>query len=173
MGHVGRFRSSDGARHARGRRVIVRTTRGLELGETLAAEPDSMAETDGPLLRRVTVEDELLAERLQRNRDAAFTACVERLAEAGSNAALLDVELLFDGRGLYFYYLGEVDPIAEAISAELAEAYDAEARFGAFAEAVEEGCGPGCGTADAENGCGTNGGCTSCAVAAACSAARG
>lgn len=168
MGQVGRFRSADGARHKRGRRVIVRTERGLECGEVLAETPDAPAEVDGPLLRRMTVQDELLAERLRRNRDAAFDACNRLLAERGSSAVLLDVEHLFDGRGLYFYYLGEVDAVTEAISAELAEAYDAEARFGAFADAVEQGCGPGCGTEEAENGCGTSGGCATCAVASAC-----
>lgn len=170
MGQIGRFRSADGLRHRRGRRVIVRTERGLECGEVLAESPGSDAhEVDGPLLRPMSVQDNLLAERLQRNRDAAFQACNQLLTERGSPAVLLDVEHLFDGRGLYFYYLGDVDPATVAISAELAEAYDAEARFGAFADAVEQGCGPGCGTAEAENGCGTSGGCSTCAVASACS----
>lgn len=172
MGQVGRFRSTDAGRHVRGCRVVVRTARGLECGEVLAEAPDSADEVDGPLLRRMTVQDELLAERLGRNRDAAFEACNRLLGERGSSAVLLDVEHLFDGRGLYFYFLGEVDAVTEAISAELATAYDAEARFGAFADAVEQGCGPGCGTAEAENGCGTSGGCSTCAVASAC-ATRG
>jgi hypothetical protein len=172
MALVGRFRSADGAVYRRGARVIVRTARGLECGEVLDADPESASGVDGPLLRRMTVEDELLAERLGRNRDAAYGACAGLLAERGSSAVLLDVEHLFDGRGLYFYYLGEPDAIAEAISAELATAYDAEARFGAFADAVEQGCGPGCGTREAENGCGTSGGCVSCAVASACGTLR-
>lgn len=168
IGHVGRFRAMDGARHVRGVRVIVRTARGLECGEVLADDDATATEADGPLLRRMTVQDELLAERLGRNRDAAYEACVRLLEERGSTATLLDVEHLFDGRGLYFYFLGEADPLGEAISAELADAYDAEAKFGAFADAVENGCGPGCGTAEAENGCGTAGGCSTCAIASAC-----
>ncbi|TWT99718.1 hypothetical protein Pla108_06610 [Botrimarina colliarenosi] len=169
MGHVGRFRSADGLGYRRGQRVIVRTARGLECGEVLSDDPGSQAESDGPLLRRMTDADEMLAERLRRNRDAASEACVRLLAERGSNAVLLDVEHLFDGRGLYFYFLGDVDSTTEAISAELADAYNAEARFGQFADALEQGCGPGCGTAEAENGCGTAGGCATCAVASACS----
>lgn len=147
--------------------MIVRTTRGLECGEVLTE--DDAADSDGPLLRRMTVEDELLAERLGRNRDAAYAACVRLLEERGSTATLLDVEQMFDGRGLFFYFLGEADPIGQAISAELADAYDAEAKIGAFADAVEHGCGPGCGTAEAVNGCGTEGGCSTCAIASACS----
>lgn len=172
MGRVGRFRSIDGVRHRRAERVIVRTERGLETGEVLDVVEDAPAENDGPLLRRMTLQDGLVAERLTRNRDAAYEACVRLLAERGSAAVLLDVEHLFDGRGLYFYYLGTPDPVAEAISTELAAAYDAQAGFGAFAEAVENGCGPGCGTAEAENGCGASGGCAACAVASACSTPR-
>ena len=168
MGHVGRFRSSDGCSYLRGMRVIVRTSRGLECGAVLAADSAAVAEVDGALLRAMTEADELLAERLERNRHAAFEACVRLLADRGATAVLLDVEHLFDGRGLYFHFLGEVDPLTEAISAELDEAYDAEAKFGQFAETLEQGCGPGCGTAEAVNGCGTSGGCATCAVAAAC-----
>lgn len=171
MGRVGRFRSAEGVRHRRGARVVVRTERGLEVGEVLA-DDGAFGEADGELLRRMTAQDALLAERLLRNRDRAYDACVRLLAERGASATLLDVEHLFDGRGLYFYFLGEIDETAEAISAELAAAYDAEARFGEFAEAVEEGCGPGCGTEDAVNGCGSSGGCSTCAVASACSTKR-
>ena len=176
MGHVGRFRAADAGRYARGQRVILRTARGLEIGEVLTPEGDAPSgEADGDLLRRMTVQDDLLAQRLQRNRKAAYDSCVRLLEERGSAAVLLDVEHLFDGRGLYFYFLGDPDPISEAISAELAAAYDAEARFGEFAKTVEEGCGPGCGTDDAVNGCGSSGGCSTCAVASACStkASRG
>lgn len=170
VGSVGRFRSTDGARLDRGWQVIVRTTRGLELGEVLAADPESVVgEADGPLLRRATDADQLLQQRLDRRRDEAYQSCVELLAERGSTAVLVDAELLFDGRGLYFYFLGEVDPVADKLTSELAHAYDAEARIGAFAETLAEGCGPGCGTEDAVNGCGTPGGCTTCAVASACS----
>lgn len=171
MGHVGRFRPVDGLRPRRGERVIVRTDRGLEIGESLTYD-DGPGEADGPLLRRFTQQDALLAERLERNRGAAYEACVRLLAERGSASVLLDVEHLFDGRGLYFYYLGEPDPTAEAISAELADAYDATAGFGQFADTLQQGCGPGCGTDSAENGCGTPGGCTTCAVASACSVAK-
>ena len=146
MGHVGRFRAADAGRYARGQRVVLRTARGLEIGRVMTPEGGAPGgEPDGDLLRRMTVQDDLLAERLERNREAAYASCVGLLEERGSAAVLLDVEHLFDGRGLYFYFLGDTDPISEAISAELAEAYDAEARFGDFAKTVEEGCGPGCG----------------------------
>lgn len=169
VGSVGRFRSADGSAVPRGLQVVVRTKRGLELGEVLATDAEAAPlEADGPLLRRATESDRLLQERLERRRDQAYKSCVELLADRGSSSVLVDAELLFDGRGLYFYFLGEVDPTADQLTAELARAYDAEARIGAFAETLAEGCGPGCGTEDAVNGCGAPGSCSTCSVASAC-----
>jgi cell fate regulator YaaT (PSP1 superfamily) len=163
FGHVGRFTAVDAVRYPRGARVVVRSGRGLEIGEVLA--PCDSAERgagDGAILRGMTVEDELLQARLEKNRDRAFRACQERLVELRIDATLLDVEHLFDGRRLYFYFLGEVTPAMEAVTQELAEAYDSAAQFRQFAETVDAGCGPGCGTETAAGG-----GCTSCAVGCA------
>ena len=55
----------------------------------------------------------------------------------------------------------------EAITQELADLYETKVEFRKFAESLESGCGPGCGTAEAENGCG-QGGCQTCVIAAAC-----
>ena len=110
----------------------------------------------------MATQDELLAERLDRRRDEAYDACVALLAERGVPAVLTDVELLFDGRGLYFHFLGDPPPEAEALTAELAEAYEATAQIGRFAETLAEGCGPGCGTAEAKG----QGGCDSCSTCA-------
>ncbi|MEM8865442.1 MAG: PSP1 C-terminal domain-containing protein [Planctomycetota bacterium] len=165
LGHVGRFRSADATRYPRGARVIVRTARGTEIGEVLAdATP---GDTDGMVLRGMTTQDELLATRLARRSDEAYEACVQLLAERGVAAVLTDTELLFDGRGLYFHFLGEPPAEAEALTAELAEAYEAKAQIGRFAETLAEGCGPGCGTEEAQGqgGCDS---CVSCAVASAC-----
>lgn len=170
LGSVGRFTSVDAVRYPRAARVVVRTGRGLELGEVLAAPdgPDD-GEADGSILRGVTVEDQLLAARLEKNRQAAYEACAARLAETGAAAVLMDVEHLFDGHTLLFYFLGPWTSEIEALTAELAELYESQAQIRGFAEAVEHGCGPGCGTETAA-GCKT---CISgCAVAAAC-ASRG
>lgn len=168
-GHVGRFRSADAARYARGVRVIVRSARGLEIGEVLAPAESSGAPgaADGALLRKMTAQDELLATRLDARRDEAYQACVRLLAERGVEAALMDVETLFDGRRLYFHFLGDAPAAAEQLTAELSAAYEAEAQIGRFAETLSEGCGPGCGTEEAkgQGGCSS---CTSCAVSAAC-----
>ena len=83
----------------------------------------------------------------------------------------MDVEHLFDGQSLYFYFLGEVTPELDAITGELAEIYETKVQFRKFAETLVKGCGPDCGTEDAAgNGCGT-GGCATCAAASACHSA--
>ena len=57
-----------------------------------------------------------------------------------------DVEHLFDGAGLFFYFLGEVPAEAEHFTQQLAEQYETTVEFRKFAETLAEGCGPGCGT---------------------------
>jgi hypothetical protein len=88
------------------------------------------------------------------------------LKDRALDAVLIDVEHLFDGQSIYFYFLGEVTPEIEAVTGELAETYETKVRFREFVDAVERGCGPNCGTAEAA-GCGPTG-CGSCAVASAC-----
>jgi cell fate regulator YaaT (PSP1 superfamily) len=173
MGHVGRFTSVDAVAYPRASRVIVRTNRGLEIGEVLitAEEMAVRGTTDGSILRGMTVEDELLVARLEKNRQKALDACTAKLAEQGIAATLFDVEHLFDGRSLFFYFLGEITPQIEAITAELAEVYDAAAEFRKFSETLATGCGPGCGTDEGAGHAG--GGCTLCATACAVAGACG
>ncbi len=172
LGQVGRFRARDGQRYRRGARVICRTQRGLETGQVLVAasqaaslETPGLETLDGGILRRCTVEDELLLTRLEQNRREAYDACTKLVAERGLSAVLVDVEHLFDGRSLYFYFLGPVSPEVDAITQELATVYDAEVQFRAFSDAVQQGCGPDCGTENAA-GCGSS--CASCAIGPAC-----
>src|SRR3954452_21280600 len=87
LGSVGRFAAADRRRYARGARVVCRTSRGLEVGEVLSSADQAGEQScDGTLLRRVTVEDDLLIARLEKNRDQAYQACTLRLAERGSSA---------------------------------------------------------------------------------------
>ena len=174
MGQVGRFSAVDAVRYPRRSRVIVRTRRGLELGEVLSPPEDSddgRTFSDGELLRGVTVQDELLQARLERNRQEAYAACAAMLAENRMSAVLVDVEHLFDGQGLFFYFLGDVTPEMESYTTHLAEAYEAKVQFRKFTETLIEGCGPGCGTEEAkgQGGCSS---CSSCAVASACGTKR-
>lgn len=166
LSHIGRFTSIDATRFPRGSRVVVRSGRGLEVGHVLSPPAfESDAPADGSILRGMTVEDELLEARLGRKRQAAYDACRRRLSELLVETVLLDVEHLFDGQTLVFYFLGPQPPELQAITSELAAAYDAVAQLGTFADVLIHGCGPDCGT-DAAAGCGS---CASgCAVAGLC-----
>lgn len=158
----------DGCSYRRGDEVVVRTERGLEYGRVAAPPMDDepVAQSDGQLVRLASIQDRLLHERLERNRHDAFEACRRKLAELNISATLVDVELLFDGQTIYFYFLGGVtDAVADA-AAELAAAYDAESQIARFAETLSAGCGPDCGTESA-GGCGDCG--AGCPVASACS----
>lgn len=169
FGQVGRYLSLEGRRFRHGDRVVCRTSRGLELGEVLgSSEPPPtdpagpVVDCDGDILRGVTSEDDLLTVRLNQKRLAAIEACETLLAERQIPVTLMEVEQTLDGGTLVFYFLGEMSPEVEAITAELAAAYEQTVQMKQFAKLLEEGCGPHCGT-DAAEGCGT--GCSSCAVA--------
>ena len=168
MGNVGRFTAVDPVVFQRHVRVVCRTVRGLEVGEVLASvEPVAGLKCDGEVLRQVTVEDDLLLARLDQNRNEAFEACCELLDFHKISNVLMDVEQVFDGSSLYFYFLGEVSPELEQITADLAERYESKVQFTKFAEAVVAGCGPDCGTETASGNCG-EGGCSTCALISAC-----
>jgi len=150
--------------------VICRTSRGLELGQILSqldasSAPSDPSTADGSILRRVSIQDDLLIARLDRSKSDAIDHCTKLVEERKLSALLMDVEHLFDGQSIYFYFLGDVTTELEQLTEELTEAYEAKVQFRKFTDTLEAGCGPDCGT-DA-GGCGSEG-CSTCAVASAC-----
>jgi cell fate regulator YaaT (PSP1 superfamily) len=157
-----------------GQRVILRTARGVELGwiasplRRFAADPaGNPPNKTAQVVRPTTPQDELLLKRLERHKRRAVEACRIALAESGSKATLLDVDQIFDGGTLVMHFLGDADEQAEAITAEIAAQYEAVVRSRHFAKLLHDGCGPGCGTAEA-GGCGEGGGCSQCGLAVSC-----
>ncbi len=169
LGWIGRFRAADLRRRGAGAQVICRTDRGLEVGRVLKSLPRDESAWDGILLRQTTPEDQLLLGRIERFRDQAFQACQKLLKQRGLEAILVDVEHLFDGQSLYFYFLGEVSDEVNELTRDLAETYEAKVRFRRFSQTLAEGCGPNCGSGD--SGCGS-GGCQTCSVKSACQTGR-
>ncbi len=169
MGVVGRFDSADFNLYPRDSHVICRTVRGLESGTVICSIEDESGndsatfsqDLSGEILRRVGSEDDLILERLERHRDKAFHACQKLIVERDVPGVLVDVEHLFDGESVYFYFLGDVDERLEAITNELASTYERKVRFKKFAETLANGCGPDCGSGDK---CSSSG-CGSCALA--------
>jgi cell fate regulator YaaT (PSP1 superfamily) len=171
LGQIGRFAAADAVVYPRGAEVICRTRRGLEVGVVMSHSDRGVGRdaADGTILRGVTPQDHLLLARQRKNRDQAFAACQQLLAEHQVTASLVDVEHLFDGTSLIFYFLGSLTADAVRLVDALAAAYDAEVKFAEFSRAVEAGCGPACGT-KAATGCGDA--CSVCAVAHACKSAH-
>lgn len=181
LGQIGRFSSLDCGVYRRGSEVVCRTDRGLEVGTVLAVDDAESDERkiesdeseksltndneDGKIIRALTNEDHLIVNRLGRNRMNAITACTNLLTKKKLPAILVDVEHIFDGQALYFYFLGEVGPELESLTSELAETYEAKVRFRKFSETLANGCGPDCGTKD----CSTSG-CSTCAAGGGCAA---
>ena len=168
FGQIGRFRSEFDFSLVHGQKVICRTPRGLEVGEFLETDKSSKTTVpvDGDLIRTPTSQDEMLLDRLNRNRLEAIEACQKLIEQSGLPVAVLDAELTFDGKELFFYFTGETGPELDAITESLAKAYDAKVRFSEFAELLATGCGPDCGTS-ASNGC-QDSGCSSCGLKSAC-----
>jgi len=166
MGQVRPFRGQRGTKFPRGAEVILRTGRGLEKGIVLTTPSSVDAPSDGTILRSLSPNDRLLIERIEQNKQQAVEACERRLRDCNAVATLVDVELLFDGQRLVFYFLGEINAAIEQITEELAEIFETRVQFRRFTTSLLEGCGPDCGTASASGQCVD---CTSCAAATACS----
>ena len=167
LGSVGRFAAADAQRYPRGTRVVCRTSRGLEVGEVLA--PLDQAR------QPIRADGIAAAARDGRGRSAAGPPRKEpRRSLPGLRSSgwpsgafrrvLVDVEHLFDGQSLFFYFLGETTPELDALTAELAEVYEAQVQFRKFTDTLTAGCGPHCGTDEAEAAA-ASGGCSTCAVA--------
>ncbi|WP_164102384.1 PSP1 family protein [Candidatus Laterigemmans baculatus] len=161
---------ADASQYRRGERVVCRTPRGLEIGTVTAPGGTRQHPFDGRILRRTTTEDELLEARLLRYKQQAVESCRREIAERGLAATLIDVDHLFDGRTLIFYFLGEIGEELQELSDALSERYEQRVRSKHFAKLLAEGCGPGCGT-ESRGGCGTSGGCAVCLAASACAKA--
>ncbi len=166
-GGLGCFTVQEALTLERGDRVVLRTPRGLELGEvrgpaTLRQARLVGALAAGEIVRRFTTQDE--AERAQRRTLAehVFAACQAHSTRLGLPLQVIDVEILLDGRSAIVQFVGAdagVATLADAVKGE----FDLEIRFENLvqpAAATEESEHGGCGKPD----CGRTegGGCTDC-----------
>jgi len=167
LGDFGRFRAEPAFPCARGDRVVVRTARGLEVGEVLcdAGEghiPFLPNSTVGALVRPASITDDARIVETQTVAQAMLARAVELATTLGMPLEFLDAETTLDGRHaiLHLLRLGECD-VRDLVSA-LAGEFDRTIELAdlgevpAQAPAEEKGCGS-CGS----GGCGS-GGCGSC-----------
>jgi cell fate regulator YaaT (PSP1 superfamily) len=112
MRFLGEYEAEGETPYARGQRVVVRSERGLELGEVLcpatAQAVQLLAEpTHGQIVRPLTAEDESVLARLQQTEQSAFETCNRFIEQRKLQMELVDVEHLFGGERVVFYFLAE------------------------------------------------------------------
>jgi hypothetical protein len=134
--------------NVRGQRVVIDCGRGLEVGEYLGRCSADAAITTGQLYRLMAPEDELLVGQLDLLAQRAFERCVAWLEDANLRQVLLKVEPLMDGKTLIFHFLNDPDDeLVQEHLDNLVTLYEGEVKQSEFAQRVETGCGPNCGTA--------------------------
>jgi cell fate regulator YaaT (PSP1 superfamily) len=111
MRFLGEFDPGDGV-FARGHEVVIRTERGLELGDVLCpATPrtvEMLAEpTKGRILRTLTPEDRAARDHLLQQEEVELNTCCQFVAQRKLQMELVDVEHLFGGERIVFYFLAE------------------------------------------------------------------
>jgi cell fate regulator YaaT (PSP1 superfamily) len=102
----------EGGTYARGDEVVVRTERGLELGHVLCeASPRALSligePTRGRILRRLTEPDRAERDRLRENERQELETCNRFVQQRKLQMELVDVEHLFGGERIIFYFLAE------------------------------------------------------------------
>lgn len=98
-----------------GDKVVVETSRGLELAECVQGNHEVPDETVVQPLRslaRIATKDDLRIEEINRRREKeAFAICKQKIAEHGLDMKLVDVECSFEGNKTMFFFTsdGRVD----------------------------------------------------------------
>jgi cell fate regulator YaaT (PSP1 superfamily) len=110
---VGEFTAKGPQKLSRNAAVIARTSRGVEWGEVLCPATERTAtylesqESTGKILRLANDEDTRQRDELWRGERTEFDGCRQMIAERKLLMQLVDVEHLFGGERLIFYYLAE------------------------------------------------------------------
>jgi hypothetical protein len=169
LGFVDRFPSTLAL--VRGERVVLRTPRGIELGEVLIATAPRSTNTtlfdDGEIHRVATAHDEAECARLEARAQAMLAKAEACASELQLPLAFVDFEITLDGTAiLQALPWAECDatPLLDELAAETGLAVRLlDLSRGAGAEVPAPG---GCGKA----GCGSSsGGCSSCGTGGGCS----
>jgi hypothetical protein len=168
-GDFGRFRSAAPLGLSRGERAVIRTDRGVEIGQVLRPARPRLAvflpnTTVGQLLRPVKPDDEKREEKMSVRAGEMLAHGAELIEALHWPLALLDAEVLLEGEHALLHYLhwGDCD-IRELVS-RMSRRFDVQiALIDRTAPAMAED--HGCGSCDSGGGCGScgsGGGCGSC-----------
>ena len=111
--NVAEFTSKGRDNYPRNCQVVVRSDRGVELGEVLCAASDrtreylGSGEPKGHILREINDQDRQKADDVRVRERDEFLGCQELIAQHKLPMQLVDVEHLFGGERLLFYYVSE------------------------------------------------------------------
>jgi cell fate regulator YaaT (PSP1 superfamily) len=111
--HIAEFGTKGRDEFPRGSAVIVRTDRGVELGEVLCQATErtrellGATESKGNILRESTDSDRQKLDELRLQEQDAFRGGQELIQQYKLAMQLVDAEYLFGGERLIFYYLSE------------------------------------------------------------------
>ena len=98
-----------------GDKLVVETSKGMELGECVegntAVEDSAVVALLRPVLRAATADDLRVAEINRVREKEAFGICQEKIKEHGLEMKLVDVECSFEGNKILFFFTadGRVD----------------------------------------------------------------
>lgn len=107
--------SPEGKQYSIGDKVIVETSKGLEMGECSrgnhAVEDTAVVQPLRPVIRAATAQDLKTAEQNAQKEKDAFVICRKKIAEHGLDMKLVGVECSFDGSKTLFFFTsdGRVD----------------------------------------------------------------
>jgi cell fate regulator YaaT (PSP1 superfamily) len=113
MRHLGEFSAKERQEFARGASVIVRSERGVEWGEVLCEATDRTREylgvsnSTGRILRTATAEDDRTRNDQHRREQQFFEQGRTTIADRTLPMQLVDVEQVFGGERVVFYYTSE------------------------------------------------------------------
>jgi hypothetical protein len=169
-GALGVFTAAEAMTLRRGQAVLVRTSRGVEIGAVRCPATVHQARllAAGDLLRCVTAADEAVQTDHAELGGRIFATARAWAERDGLALEILDVEILFDGGQATLQFVGpdaETEPLVHALEEQFSLTVRLE-NLAAPADHHEHGrCDkPDCGR-DASGGCttcGTGGGCSTC-----------
>jgi cell fate regulator YaaT (PSP1 superfamily) len=112
MRFLGEFEPAEGVSYNRGTQVVLRTERGQEVGEVLCEATPQAREwltepTQGQIIRPVSFEDLQSIDRVREKEAQEFETCLKFIGQRQLQMALVDVEHLFGGERIVFYFLSE------------------------------------------------------------------
>lgn len=128
MRYLGEFETAPEIDCRRGVQVVARSDRGHEIGEVLCeATPRTMEmlvePTRGQVVRLLNAEDRVAAAKLRESEKAEFAACRTFIHDRKLQMELVDVEHIFGGERIVFFFLSEKRVDFRDLVKDLARAY--------------------------------------------------